>query len=138
MRLEFDRTVPAPDPWLKAVLVGIGAAALIAARFIPFHALPTMCAFKLATTWPCLACGMTRSWIHLAHGHPVAAIAQNPAGAALALMTATLLLYTALRSFAGMPAIRLRTSKREAWTLRGGAIAAVTANWMYVGLTGVA
>lgn len=138
MKLTFDRSVPPPDPWLKAVLVAIGAVALLAARFVPFHALPTMCGFKLLTTWPCLACGMTRSWIHLAHGHPVAAVLQNPVGTLLAVTTAILVVYAALRSFTSMPAIRVRMSRREVWALRGLAIAGITSNWLYVSLSGVA
>jgi len=125
------------DAWLLILLAPIGAAAQLAARFFPFQALPTMCTFKLTTGQPCLACGMTRSWIHLAHGHPLAAMAQNPLGSSLCLLTAATLLYLGLRRL-GLPAVRLDTSNREAWTIRGAIIGAVLLNWVYVAVTGVA
>ena len=139
MRLELDRDAPPADPWLTGSLALIAGAALVAARFVPFHALPSMCGFKLGTGYPCVACGMTRSWIHVMHGHGVAACLQNPLGAALALSAILFVAYLALRRFAGVPAVRLRTgSEREAWTLRGAVVAAVFVNWGYVWIADVA
>lgn len=122
---------------MLVLLAPIGAAALVAARFFPFQALPTMCTFKLLTGQPCLACGMTRSWIHLAHGHPLAAVTQNPLGAALFVLVAVTLLYLVLRRL-GLPALRLQTSNAEAWTLRGLIIGGIVVNWLYVALARVA
>lgn len=28
---------------------------------------PTLCVFRIATGLPCPACGLTRSWVHMAH-----------------------------------------------------------------------
>lgn len=137
MRLHLDRDAPPPDPWLVGLLAPLGVLALLAARSFPFSMLPTMCTFKALTGQPCLACGMTRSWIHLVHGHPLAAIAQNPLGSLLAVATIAALGYAALRQ-AGLPALRLQASHAEAWTLRGLAIAAIMSNWVYVATMGVA
>lgn len=137
MRIHADRAAPQADPWLLILLAPIGAAALLAARFFPFSALPSMCTFKLLTGQPCLACGMTRSWIHLAHGHPLAAVAQNPLGASLFLVTAITLAYLLLRRI-GLPALRLEMSNAEAWTIRGLVIGSVVVNWLYVAITRVA
>jgi hypothetical protein len=137
VRIHADRSAPQADPWLLILLAPIGAAALLAARFFPFSALPTMCTMKLMTGQPCLACGMTRSWIHLAHGHPLAAVAQNPLGAILFAVTAVSLLYLLLRRL-GLPALRLDTSNAEAWLIRGLVIGGIVVNWLYVAVTRVA
>jgi hypothetical protein len=137
VRLELDRSAPLVDIWLRVIFGAIGVAAVVAAKVFPFGVLPSMCGLKLTTGLPCLACGMTRSWIHLAHGHPLAAFVQNPLGALLFLATAGTLIYLVARQL-GMPAVRLKTGDREAWVLRGLAIVGVVANWLYVIFTGVA
>ena len=137
MRIHADRDAPQADPWLLILLAPIGVAALLAARFFPFSALPTMCTMKLLTGQPCLACGMTRSWIHLAHGHPLAAVAQNPLGALLFAATALALVYLLARRL-GLPALRLKASNAEAWLVRGVLIGGIIVNWLYVAVTRVA
>jgi len=138
VRLFVDREAPLADRWLTGGLGGVALAALVAAAFFPFHALPTMCAFKLGTGHPCMACGMTRSWIHVMHGHGLAAVLQNPLGTALALIAIASVAYLSLRQFVGLPALRLRASGREAWTIRGSIIAIVLINWAYVWIADVA
>ena len=117
MRLELEREAPQVDPWVKGLLAAIGVAAVLAARLFPFSALPTMCAFKLVSGQPCLACGMTRSWIHMAHGR---------------------VLYLAVRTVASSPAVRLKASSKEAWVLRVVVITLTVVNWLYVVFSGVA
>ena len=137
MLLAWDRDHPPPSPWLWAPLVAIGAAALVAARIFPFSRLPTLCGFKLVTTWPCPACGMTRSWMHLAHGPPGAALAQSPLGTLLFLITAGGMLYLVLRSIGGMPAVRIELSSGQSLALRVGVVLGIALNWLYIGLAGV-
>lgn len=138
MKLELDREAPIADRWLTGGLGGVALLALGAAALFPFHALPTMCAFKLGTGHPCMACGMTRSWIHVMHGHGLAAVMQNPLGTALAITAILSVAYLALRQFLGLPAVRLRTSGREAWWVRGALIGVVIVNWAYVWISDVA
>jgi hypothetical protein len=59
--------------------------------FLPGHAgLP--CPLRTLTGVPCPMCGMTSSVEATLHGHPVAALAANPAGPALVLCAAALLI----------------------------------------------
>ncbi len=138
MRLELEREAPQVDPWVKGLLAAIGVAAVLAARLFPFSALPTMCAFKLVSGQPCLACGMTRSWIHMAHGRVGAAFVQNPLGTALFVTLAGTVLYLAVRTVASSPAVRLKASSKEAWVLRVVVITLTVVNWLYVVFSGVA
>jgi hypothetical protein len=58
--------------------------------FLPGHAgLP--CPLRTLTGVPCPMCGMTTSVEATLHGHPVAALAANPAGPALVLCAAAIL-----------------------------------------------
>ncbi len=138
MRLELDPRAPRLDPWVQGVFGFMGLTAFAAAALFPFHRLPTMCAFKRVTDHPCLACGMTRSWVHLIHGRLDAALWQNPLGSVLFVAAATTVLYQAARRFGGVPALRLRATPAEAWGVRGAIIATILANWAYVWLSGVA
>jgi Protein of unknown function (DUF2752) len=56
---------------------------------------PVVCPFRLMTGLPCPGCGLTRSWVYLAHGQWGDALAANPFGfvtvaAAVALMVSVL------------------------------------------------
>jgi hypothetical protein len=46
------------------------------------------CSFVLTSGLPCPTCGMTTSFAHMMHGHPLAAFKVQPAGAILCLLTA--------------------------------------------------
>lgn len=61
------------------------------------HALPGMCVFRATFGIPCPGCGMTRSFVFLAHGDPRAAFAMNVLGPALFVLTAAQIPYRALR-----------------------------------------
>jgi len=54
--------------------VGVGSSQLV---------LPGTCVSRYAFGFPCPACGMTRSFVALAHGEPLRACAFNPAGVLL-------------------------------------------------------
>jgi hypothetical protein len=41
---------------------------------------PVLCPFRLATGLPCPGCGLTRSWVYIAHGDFGAALRANPFG----------------------------------------------------------
>jgi len=54
---------------------------------------PIVCPFRLLTGLPCPGCGLTRSWVFLAHGRVTDALSANPFGpvtmaAAIALVIA--------------------------------------------------
>lgn len=138
MKLSTDRQAPAPDRLLFVVYVGLGLAALAAARFFPFHLLPPVCALKRLTGQPCLGCGMTRSWVHMAHGRLLEAWLQNPLGSGLFVALVVALTYVILRVAGRIPALRVEFSSGETWTLRGLAVAVLAGNWAYLLLTGVA
>jgi hypothetical protein len=74
-----------------AVLVLAGAGSLLAARLItPAQSVsgPVLCPFRLLTGIPCPACGLTRSWVHTAHGQWDDAFALHAFGPALMLLAA--------------------------------------------------
>lgn len=74
----------------EAAPVVVGAAALLAAALIPAGGVdsgPVLCPFRLLTGIPCPACGLTRSWVHLAHGDVASSLANHPIGPALMLLT---------------------------------------------------
>lgn len=138
MRITTEPDAPQADPWVRGAFLLIGLGAFVAARFFPFGALPTLCAFKRATDHPCVACGMTRSWVHMIHGEGHAAVVQNPAGSVLFVAAALAVAYLALRSTRLMPALRLQTTPSEAWVIRGIILSLLLANWAYVWISGVA
>jgi hypothetical protein len=81
-----------------AGLAAAGAAALaiaFAASPQRIASGPVMCPFRLATGLPCPGCGLTRSWVYIAHGDFGDAVRANPFGyltmaAALALVAVAL------------------------------------------------
>jgi hypothetical protein len=44
---------------------------------------PVICPFRRLTALPCPACGLTRSWVDLAHGDVAGSVQQNPFGPVL-------------------------------------------------------
>ena len=47
--------------------------------------IPVMCTFRRLTGWPCPGCGLTRSFVWMAHGHPIDALRMNLLGPPLFL-----------------------------------------------------
>jgi hypothetical protein len=61
----------------------LAVAAIAVAALVPPTALesaPTLCLFRRVTGRPCPSCGLTRSWIAIAHGQSRTALAQHPFG----------------------------------------------------------
>lgn len=48
-------------------------------QFLQYQ-LPPMCGFRMGTGLPCPGCGLTRSWVHLAHGDLLGSFAQHRLG----------------------------------------------------------
>ena len=81
------------------------AALLLASALLPLPhndaiaGMPSICAFHNLTGWPCPGCGLTRSWVSMAHGHLGEALVWHPMGPILfsaALLYAIWSSYTAL------------------------------------------
>jgi hypothetical protein len=70
---------PAATAWLAAAST---AALAVAFAVSParVESGPVLCPFRLATGLPCPGCGLTRSWVFLAHGDFAAALRANPFG----------------------------------------------------------
>jgi hypothetical protein len=137
VHLRLDREIPPPHRKDTLLLGGIGLTVLALARFFPWEALPSFCTFRNVTGHPCPGCGMTRAWVFLSHGEVAEAIRMNPFGSFLFVWTLLALGYLGLRTFAGIPALRLALSRPGQvvfWGLLGGALAA---NWAYTWITGV-
>lgn len=94
------RAAPSAERGLAPVttpLVAAGAAAALGAAFVisPDHVEdgPVICPFRRLTGLPCPGCGLTRSWVYLAHGRWHDGFAAHPfgllaLGAAAALVVA--------------------------------------------------
>ncbi len=106
----------------------------------PFESRPVVvCALKAWTGIPCLTCGMTRAWVHLAHGRPALAWLQNPLGTVAALIAALLVLAVVARHL-----FRLSWPDVEdisGWDMGWAGVltlGALLLNWLYVVRAGVA
>ena len=65
------------------MLVGFTAVGLVVAALYPPESAddgPILCPFRLATGLPCPGCGLTRSWIALAHGDVRGSLGEHPFG----------------------------------------------------------
>ncbi len=90
-RVHHARGVQLASRIVVLGLAALSATALVIARLWPVHSVdsgPTTCLFRILTGLPCPACGMTRSWVHLAHGDVATAFEYNlfgPPGMAVAV-----------------------------------------------------
>jgi len=71
------------------------------------------CSFLEATAHPCPVCGMTTSFAHMAHAQPLQAVAVQPFGTALFLLTVAV----ALVAVADLVRPQQRLLRAWAWTL---------------------
>lgn len=71
--------------------IGIGIAALWPVSSVDSG--PPSCVFRLLFGVPCPGCGMTRAWVHVAHGDVAGAFWYNPFGLLLMAMAAFAAVY---------------------------------------------
>jgi hypothetical protein len=113
------------------LVAGVGLSCLVAAAVANPDTVgsgPVICPFRLATGLPCPGCGLTRSWVYLAHGRWGEAMSANPFG--LVLMVAVAALVAAvLRS-----AVLRRPSPSMAAILASRPFLAVGAAWIVFGV----
>jgi hypothetical protein len=79
-RLGSAGTSPASG---SAALAAVGATAIALAFAVSpaqVESGPIVCPFRLVTGLPCPGCGLTRSWVYLAHGDFSEALRANPFG----------------------------------------------------------
>ena len=138
MQLRLEPGIPALQRRTALLTAGCGLALLVLARFFPWSSVPAFCSFRNFTGYPCPGCGMTRSWVHMIHGRTLEALTINPFGSLLFVFLILGLLYLGLRSFFGIPALRLSMSSRGRIILWVSIGAALAANWAYTWTTGVA
>lgn len=132
---------PSPDPTTRPpvapaeLVVAGGLLALAAALLLDPRGVQdgvVVCPFRRVTGLECPACGLTRSWVHLAHGDLTASVAAHPFG--VVLVVALLVLAWLV--------VRARRHGRRAPTLerlaRGPAVLAVAALWGFFGLVRMA
>jgi Protein of unknown function (DUF2752) len=110
-----------------AALAGLSFAA---ARFLPLLDVPYECPFRALTGLPCVTCGMTHAFVHLAHGEAAAALLASPAGALLAALAWTFAAAAVLRLAAGLRWPSPSPGAARALALAGAA--ALLANWAFL------
>ena len=93
------------------------------------------CPFRAATGLPCLGCGATHAFVHLAHGRMIDAIAANPLWALVAAILAVHTLFTVarvagLRWTLALPELSPPDLRRARFIFA----AAAAANWAFVAL----
>lgn len=139
-----ERVELAAPRWVRAAAPGAGSRAIALAGVISFAVASWLrldapwlklfaCPLRAATGIPCLGCGATRAFVHLAHGEVARAIAANPLWALFAAILWTLALFVlarlaGLRWTLALPAFAPPTLRRARIAL--AALAA--ANWAFV------
>lgn len=123
---------PRPTTGLLEVYGAIGVFLILVARFVPLARLPYWgCGLRKLTGYPCLACGMTRSFDWFAQGRLLDALLVNPLGFLLAGLSVVGVVYLALRPLR-LPRLEIDLSERAATWARLGAIVLIFANWGYL------
>jgi hypothetical protein len=114
----------------------LGALSFLVARFLPVLSIPYTCPLRGLAGIPCATCGMTRAFVHLAHGDVGLAVAASPLGALVAagawLFAAADLARVAVGAPLPLPGARaLRAAT-------GAGIALLLANWAWLLARGTA
>lgn len=109
-RVHLARGLSLGQRAIVPVLAAISLVGLIIARVWPVPSVdggePT-CILRLLTGLPCPGCGMTRSWVHLAHGDVLTAFEYNLFGPLAMATAAGLVIYTVVAFVRRQPTERL-------------------------------
>jgi hypothetical protein len=135
--IQFQRPAR-PTLGLFEIYGAIGVAAVLTARFVPLARLPGWgCVFRRVVGWPCLTCGMTRSFDWFAQGRFVDSLTINPLGFMLASLATIGVVYMAAAPLRP-PRLKVELSRRGGTMVRVTAVALVVSNWAYLVLRTVA
>jgi hypothetical protein len=119
---------PARRTPVTTSLVAAGAAAALGAAFwiSPDHVEdgPVICPFRRLTGLPCPGCGLTRSWVYLAHGWWRESLAAHPFGIVAVVAAAALVVAVVVALVRRTPPPDLDALVRRPWVL------AVVAAWL--------
>jgi hypothetical protein len=94
---------------------GIAAAFALSADHIKDGA--TICPFRLATGLPCPGCGLTRSWVYLAHGRWAESVTAHPFGVIAAALVVALIVTVIRARTRGVDPPALGVVVRRRWFL---------------------
>jgi hypothetical protein len=129
-------SAPAGATPLGAVFGGIGVVAAAAVGLLGLDRLPVaFCVFKGLTGLPCPTCGSTRTLARLSGFDLGGALAMNPLTTVVAVVIAAWAVADLLLIPRGR-ALRVGLSPRLGRALRGIALLAFLANWVYLLLAG--
>ena len=78
---------------------------------------PTICPFRLATGLPCPGCGLTRSWVYLAHGRWTDSVIAHPFGVVAAALVVALIVTVVRARARGDDPPELDVVVRRRWFL---------------------
>jgi hypothetical protein len=96
-----------PTEAAGAIGLAAGSAAALAIACVASPASiengPAICPFRLATGLPCPGCGLTRSWVYIAHGDFGEAVRANPFGYVTMATAVTVIAVVALAAPLGRP-----------------------------------
>ncbi len=121
-----------PTVGLLEIYGAIGVVLLLVARFVPLARLPYWgCGLRKLTGYPCLACGMTRSFDWFAQGRLLDSFLVNPLGFLLAVASVVGVVYLVLRPLR-LPRLEVELSDRAGFLVRVAAIVLIFANWGYL------
>jgi hypothetical protein len=110
----------------------IGILLLLVARFIPLSRLPFWgCPLRRLTGYPCLSCGMTRSFDWFLQGRFLDSLQVNPLGFALAVSAVVGFAYCLIMPWRP-PRMELSLSDRESTWARIVIVLILLANWGYL------
>ncbi|MFB9315399.1 DUF2752 domain-containing protein [Nocardioides plantarum] len=116
---------------VTTVLVAAGAAAALGAAFwiSPDHVEdgPVICPFRRLTGLPCPGCGLTRSWVYLAHGQWHDSVAAHPFGPVAVAMAVALVVSVVVALVRRGPLPDLDVLVRRPW------VVAVVGAWLAFG-----
>lgn len=109
-RVHLARGLSLGQRAIVPILALISLVGLIIARLWPVPSVDggdPSCIMRLLTGLPCPGCGMTRSWVHLAHGDVVTAFEYNFFGPLAMAAAAGLVVYTVVALVRRQPTERL-------------------------------